>query len=67
MLPFVNNLWTVTLTGEQVVEMLEQQWQTNPDGTRPSRPYLALGLSDNVSWTAATADPLAAPGATSRP
>lgn len=61
-LPFVNNLWTVTLTGEQVVEMLEQQWQTNLDGTRPSRPYLALGLSDNVSWTAATADPLAAPG-----
>ncbi|MFD4990638.1 ExeM/NucH family extracellular endonuclease [Cellulosimicrobium cellulans] len=61
-LPFVNNLWTVTLTGEQVVEMLEQQWQTNPDGTRPSRPYLALGLSDNVSWTASTADPNAAPG-----
>ncbi|OLT50960.1 bifunctional UDP-sugar hydrolase/5'-nucleotidase [Cellulosimicrobium sp. CUA-896] len=61
-LPFVNNLWTVTLTGAQVVELLEQQWQTNPDGTRPSRPYLALGLSDNVSWTAATADPNAEPG-----
>ncbi|MCB7135184.1 ExeM/NucH family extracellular endonuclease [Cellulosimicrobium marinum] len=61
-LPFVNNLWTVTLTGEQVVEMLEQQWQTLPNGTRPSRPYLALGLSDNVSWTAATADGNAAPG-----
>jgi 5'-nucleotidase len=61
-LPFVNNLWTVTLTGEQVVEMLEQQWQTNADGTRPSRPYLALGLSDNVSWTAETADANATPG-----
>ncbi|QJW38633.1 ExeM/NucH family extracellular endonuclease [Cellulosimicrobium protaetiae] len=61
-LPFVNNLWTVTLTGEQVVEMLEQQWQTLADGTRPSRPYLALGLSDNVSWTASTADPNATPG-----
>jgi 5'-nucleotidase len=61
-LPFVNNLWTVTLTGAQVIEMLEQQWQTNEDGSRPSRPYLALGLSDNVSWTAATADGNAAPG-----
>ncbi|MFF2832187.1 ExeM/NucH family extracellular endonuclease [Cellulosimicrobium cellulans] len=61
-LPFVNNLWTVTLTGEQVVEMLEQQWQTDANGNRPSRPYLALGLSDNVSWTAETADPNAAPG-----
>ncbi len=61
-LPFVNNLWTVTLTGEQVVEMLEQQWQTDANGNRPSRPYLALGLSDNVSWTASTADPNAAPG-----
>jgi len=50
-LPFVNNLWTTTLTGAQVVTMLEQQWQTNPDGTVPSRPYLQLGLSDNVSYT----------------
>ncbi|MBD8078813.1 ExeM/NucH family extracellular endonuclease [Cellulosimicrobium arenosum] len=61
-LPFVNNLWTVTLTGEQVVEMLEEQWQTDANGNRPSRPYLALGLSDNVSWTASSADPNAAPG-----
>lgn len=61
-LPFVNNLWTVTLTGAQVVELLEQQWQTDANGNRPSRPYLALGLSDNVSWTAGTADPNAAPG-----
>lgn len=50
-LPFVNNLWTTTLTGAQVVTMLEQQWQTNPDGSVPSRPYLQLGLSDNVSYT----------------
>ncbi|HWJ83969.1 MAG TPA: 5'-nucleotidase C-terminal domain-containing protein, partial [Cellulomonas sp.] len=50
-LPFVNNLWTTTLTGAQVITMLEQQWQTNADGTIPSRPYLALGLSDNVSFT----------------
>ncbi|WP_245528084.1 ExeM/NucH family extracellular endonuclease [Cellulomonas gilvus] len=50
-LPFVNNLWTTTLTGEQFVTLLEQQWQTNRDGSIPSRPYLQLGLSDNVSYT----------------
>ncbi|WP_233575309.1 ExeM/NucH family extracellular endonuclease [Cellulomonas sp. PhB150] len=50
-LPFVNNLWTTTLTGAQVITMLEQQWQTNADGTVPSRPYLQLGLSDNVAYT----------------
>ncbi|MFT4212206.1 MAG: ExeM/NucH family extracellular endonuclease [Microbacterium sp.] len=46
-LPFVNNLWTTTITGAQFKEVLEQQWQ--PDGS--SRPYLALGLSSNVSYT----------------
>ncbi|GAB3272493.1 ExeM/NucH family extracellular endonuclease [Arthrobacter pigmenti] len=46
-LPFVNNLWTTTLTGAQVKTMLEQQWQ--PDTA--SRPFLALGLSENVSYT----------------
>jgi 5'-nucleotidase len=50
-LPFVNNLWTVSLTGAQFRTMLEQQWQTNPDGTVPSRSYLQLGLSDNVTYT----------------
>ncbi|MEJ3404851.1 ExeM/NucH family extracellular endonuclease [Rathayibacter sp. YIM 133350] len=50
-LPFVNNLWTTTLTGAQFKVMLEQQWQTNADGTIPSRPYLQLGLSDNVTYT----------------
>jgi 5'-nucleotidase len=43
-LPFVNNIWTVDLTGAQLKAVLEQQWQ--PDGA--SRPFLALGLSDNV-------------------
>jgi 5'-nucleotidase len=38
--------------------MLEQQWQTNADGTIPSRPYLQLGLSDNVSYTYDEAQPL---------
>lgn len=50
-LPFVNNLWTTSLTGAQVKTMLEQQWQTNADGTVPSRPFLNLGLSSNVDYT----------------
>ncbi len=50
-LPFVNNLWTTTLTGAQVRTMLEQQWQRDAAGNVPSRPYLQLGLSDNVSYT----------------
>lgn len=52
-LPFVNNLWTTTLTGEQFVEVLEQQWQ--PDGS--SRPYLQLGLSENVAYTYDSSQP----------
>nr|WP_235915443.1 5'-nucleotidase C-terminal domain-containing protein [Puerhibacterium puerhi] len=61
-LPFVNNLWSLTLTGAQLEEVLEQQWQTDGEGERPSRPYLALGLSDNVTWVARTADGNATPG-----
>ena len=50
-LPFANNLHSVSLTGAQFTKVLEQQWQTNADGTVPSRPYLQLGLSDNVTYT----------------
>ena len=50
-LPYSNDLSIVTLTGEQVVTMLEQQWQRAADGTVPTRPYLQLGLSDNVTYT----------------
>lgn len=50
-LPFANSLMTTQLTGAQVKLMLEQQWQLNKDGEVPSRPFLALGLSDNVSYT----------------
>ncbi|MEA4943345.1 MAG: bifunctional UDP-sugar hydrolase/5'-nucleotidase [Propionicimonas sp.] len=50
-LPFVNNLWTTTLTGAQLKTALEQQWQRDADGNVPSRPYLALGLSGNVRYT----------------
>lgn len=56
-LPFVNNLWTTTLTGAQVKTMLEQQWQTSLTPTPPSRPYLQLGLSDNVTYTYDAAAP----------
>ncbi len=45
--PFANSLMTTQLTGAQFKTILEQQWQ--PAGA--SRPFLALGLSDNVSYT----------------
>jgi 5'-nucleotidase len=57
-LPFVNNLWTVRMTGAEFKEVLEQQWQTNADGTIPSRPFLHLGLSDNVSTTLDPSKPM---------
>ncbi len=50
-LPFVNNLWTTTLTGAQFKVLLEQQWQRDASNNVPSRPYLQLGLSDNVTYT----------------
>ncbi len=56
-LPFVNNLWTTSLTGAQFKTLLEQQWQTNVDGTVPSRPYQQLGLSKNVNYTYDAARP----------
>ncbi|MEV7607228.1 ExeM/NucH family extracellular endonuclease [Paenarthrobacter sp. NPDC089322] len=56
-LPFVNNLWTTSLTGAQFKTLLEQQWQTNADGTIPSRPYQQLGLSKNVNYTYDAARP----------
>ncbi len=46
-LPFVNNVWTVDMTGAQIKAVLEEQWQ--PAGA--DRPYLHLGLSDNVEVT----------------
>lgn len=50
-LPFNNELTIVTMTGEQIVTMLEQQWQRTADGEVPSRAYLQLGLSDNFNYT----------------
>lgn len=51
-LPFNNTVAIVEMTGAQIKEVLEQQWQTNADGTVPQRPYLQLGMSDNVQVTA---------------
>ncbi|KQX74958.1 5'-nucleotidase C-terminal domain-containing protein [Aeromicrobium sp. Root472D3] len=50
-LTFANQLSTVTLTGGVLKEVLEQQWQRNADGTVPTRAYLQLGLSKNMSYT----------------
>ena len=50
-LPFNNTLGLVTLTGEQFTTLLEQQWQRDAAGNVPQRPYLQLGLSDNVAYT----------------
>lgn len=50
-LPFANNLSSVTLTGESLTKVFEQQWQRDADGNVPSRPYLQLGTSDNVRYT----------------
>lgn len=49
--PFANDIFTTDITGAQLRETLEQQWQTAADGTVPGRPYLQLGLSSNVTYT----------------
>ncbi|WRS29301.1 5'-nucleotidase C-terminal domain-containing protein [Actinomycetaceae bacterium MB13-C1-2] len=51
LLPFNNELSVVTMTGDQIYTMLEQQWQRTVDGDVPSRAFLYLGLSDNVRYT----------------
>lgn len=50
-LPFANSLMTTTVTGEQFKQVLEEQWQHDEKGQVPSRPFLSLGLSNNVSYT----------------
>ena len=56
-LTFNNTVAIVQITGAQLKAVLEQQWQTNQDGTVPQRPYLQLGLSDNVQVTADATKP----------
>jgi 5'-nucleotidase len=50
-LTFANQLSTVTMTGSVLKEVLEQQWQRNADGTVPTRAYLQMGMSKNMSYT----------------
>ena len=50
-LPFANSLYTTEITGAQFIQVLNQQWQRDDKGEVPSRPYLALGLSKNVTYT----------------
>lgn len=45
--PFANTLETFDLTGAQIKDVLEEQWQ--PDGV--SRPFLKLGLSKGFEYT----------------
>ena len=56
-LPFVNNLAIVSLKGADLKTVFEQQWQRDADGNVPSRPYLQLGMSDNVTYTFDSARP----------
>lgn len=57
-LPFNNELTVVTMTGQQLIDILGEQWQRTLDGEIPGRAYLQLGLSDNVQYTySVVADP----------
>lgn len=51
--PFANTLFTQDLTGAQLKQVLEEQWQ--PDGA--SRPKLHLGISDGFSYVADASAP----------
>jgi 5'-nucleotidase len=44
--PFANTLVNMTMTGDQIRALLEQQWQ--PAGS--SRPFLRLGVSDGFKY-----------------
>jgi len=45
--PFANTLLTLTLTGVQLRQVLEQQWQP----ATASRPFLKLGVSQELQYT----------------
>ena len=49
--PFANTLVNVDMTGAQIEEVLEQQWQRDAQGNVPSRPFLRLGTSEGFSYT----------------
>jgi len=45
--PFANTMMTTTLTGAQLAQVLEEQWQP----AAASRPFLKLGVSKSLSYT----------------
>jgi hypothetical protein len=57
--PFANTLVNMDLTGADIKEVLEQQWQRDAGGAVPSRPFLKLGTSEGFAYTY---DPTAAEG-----
>jgi 5'-nucleotidase len=50
-LPFVNAVSTVTLSGASLKKVFEQQWQRDVNGNVPSRAYLQLSVSKNLAYT----------------
>ncbi len=52
-LPFANSLMTTKVTGAQLKQVLEEQWQRDVNGVplATGRQFLRLGLSKNVSYT----------------
>ncbi|HWJ11772.1 MAG TPA: ExeM/NucH family extracellular endonuclease [Nocardioides sp.] len=49
--PFANTLVNMSLTGEQIEKVLEQQWQRTTEGAVPTRPFLRLGVSRGFTYT----------------
>ena len=49
--PFANGLTNMDMTGAQIEEVLEQQWQRDSNGFVPSRPFLRLGASKGFTYT----------------
>ncbi|BDI22163.1 hypothetical protein L3i23_09390 [Herbiconiux sp. L3-i23] len=51
--PFANTLVTLDMTGAQITQVLEEQWQRSatPGGAVPSRPFLKLGVSAGLTYT----------------
>lgn len=54
-LPFVNNLGTTTLTGDQLRRVLEQQWAD--EAKRSNNTNLILNVSENLRYTYDSARP----------
>ncbi len=53
--PFYNNLVTLTLTGAQIVQALEQQWKGQPDGSINGR---VMNVSQGFAYTWDASRPL---------